>query len=168
MHKREEGQFFDGLLLGALLSGLVIVLLIVFFLLHNVKQVGEDHMQYSTHEITIAPINEVVLNNTEIGQIVAIEDQVYSIDQSFTNTESDLTYRTLKLGTNLSYASIWTKNGEQLLYKANNALLTVSGNQSIAIIAIKDDHTLLLQLSGDQEVVYNLQNGMISANEYED
>jgi hypothetical protein len=101
------------------------------------------------------------MNLSEIGQTVVLEDLVYTIDASFTKSDVDFTYRTLKTSDNLSYASIWAKNGEQLLYKSNKDLLTLSGDQTIIIVDVINDHTISLILSNRDLMVYDLEQGII-------
>lgn len=162
MHQKEERQFFDGLLLGALLAGIIIALLIIFFVLHNAKEVGEGDVYPLSPSIILAPVSTVVYNEDEIGQTAVIGGDSYTIDASFSKKELDLTYRTLKSVDNLLYASIWSKEGEQLLYKANNDLITVSGGgESIIIKDILTNQTLLLELQEGKQVTYDLHKGMI-------
>jgi len=163
MKKREEGQFFDGLLLGGLITGVVIACCIVFLLFHDANEVGEGSYIPRRQEvlITIPEQKKIIQNTDEIGKSVIQNERSYIIEASFTKKEEDLTYRSLIAPDKSVHASIWSKEGEQLLYKANNDIFVASGAQKIEILDILSAESLLISTEEEQSYQYNLKTGMV-------
>ena len=164
MHE-ESKQFFDGLLLGSLVIGLIIVTFIAFILFNNddsnpVEEVRDlTEVQDVLTEQAIAPL----LLAEEAGQSLTISGKDYLIHKAVEDQELGITYRGLVENNDSTevYASLWSQNGAQLNYLAETDLLTISGANLIQIQQILSDHSLLLQNDEGQLLEYDLKMGLV-------
>lgn len=159
MKKKEEAQFLHGLLLGAIITGIVLVSVILFFLIHQADPVGEGEVQTESR-LLIQPVGDIIVEQEE-GQRVVLNQNEYRVVASFTQTDSGITYRELSGAQDKHYASLWSKNGQQLLYKGNESILTVTGGKKVGIKSIIDDYALLLESEDGKELIYDLKEGMV-------
>ena len=157
---KENKQFFDGVLLGALVVGLVLVTIITYILFQNAPEVGEGTV-FIERTFNVEPSDNLDLLTDELGQSIVIEDMTYTIEVSAFDKSTELTYRTLKDENDLLYPSLWAKEGQQLLYKPTVDIFTASGEQNMTIINIYSDHELILQTIDGVLLSYDLISGII-------
>jgi hypothetical protein len=171
----ESKQFFDGLLLGSLVIGVIIVTLIAFFLFNGAQETQDTESQVERDLSSIQPVIIVdELPKTidlahEIGQSIVVNEQEYVIHKSVEDIQLGITYRGLQVeaGSTEVFASLWSVGGQQLDYLATTDLLTVSGVSSIQVLEIISNHALLLQDDSGLLLEYDLEIGLVSPQESE-
>ncbi len=135
MSKKENKQFFDGFLLGAILGGLILSTLIAAALFADGEEAGETMPPISLQSTLQNQLEQtgqaydLALISRDKGRSVTIGEprQTYEIRSSFTNHDGSVIFRLLSDNapasanqsdcypsqTNL-FATVWAENGEQL------------------------------------------------------
>ena len=157
---KENKEFFDGVLLGALVIGLGLVTIITYILFQNAPEVGEGTV-FVDRTFTVEPSDNLDVLTDELGQSIVIEDITYTIEVSAFDKSTELTYRTLKDENDLLYPSLWAKEGQQLLYKPTVDIYTASGQKNLKIIHINSDNELIIQTIDGDLLSYDLTSGII-------
>lgn len=158
--EEEKKQFFDGFLLGALVVGLMIVTIITFFLYQNARKVGEGTPQLTEKIVEVAPTGAEQRKEDQ-GKSVQVRGEVFVIAHAFHDADKQLMYRSLKDHAGNVYASLWAKNGEQLLYAAEIPLLDAIGASYASVVSIHSPHEIVLMSKANQLFIYDLEKGVV-------
>jgi len=93
----EDQKFFGGMLLGAIIVGLILMTLIAFVLFQNAEDVGEFRVPVKkiSQEIKELEAMPKLADKKRVGEVTQIEGSSYYVLQSLTNDEAGLVVRVL-------------------------------------------------------------------------
>jgi len=139
----EDIKFFEGLTVGAVLMGLVVLAFFAYGLFR--QTVHETEMNYVVAKTIISPAISISHENlAEQGQVIKVGEDLYSIRLAIKHFDNDIVFRTLQSESGQFYASLWGQGGQELL--------------TMSTLGIRDDLTFQDFYSG-REVIVSLPTG---------
>lgn len=117
----EDIKFFEGLMIGAVFMGLIVLVVFAYGLFQ--QTVYQSEMNYVVAKSIDAPVAVTShLQLEEKGQPVFIDSNSYTIQKAIKQYDGGLVFRTLKSEDGFIYPSLWGKDGQELLVKSSLGL----------------------------------------------